>query len=64
MLVVRFLYAQGYISTFLVIGLIINSFPFFRYQELRAKKGGTPLKVKIFFQRMFGLWYLKEAYSK
>ena len=44
-----------------------NFFPFskfFSYQELRAKKGGAPIKVKIFFQRMYVLWYLKEAYSK
>ena len=28
------------------------------------KKVALPLKSKYFFQRMFGLWYLKEAYSK
>ena len=28
------------------------------------KKVVLPLKSKYFFQRMFGLWYLKEAYSK
>ena len=37
---------------------------FFSYQELRAKKVALPIKSKYLFQRMFGLWYLKEAYSK